>query len=669
MSLPPIKKISLPPLSKTSLSTKETSTNSKSPKNVKSKKLPKLSPPKLVKSPTKKSVAKKKSTTKSVSKSPRKLPPKPKKSVTKTKTKKDLTKHLNTFFPVRNKIKPKPVEGKNYTNETLTYMTPKVRADETTKIIVDKMKELDIIPFGIFEVGAGMGGNTLSFLDNKDISYVVSYEINPERRQMLINNISMYDLSDKSFVPEDEFNGVPETYQNVVLYFDPPWLPSEIKGDESSKSDYLLSGIKMSGKTLEDWIKECKNCALVGLKVPPGYKLESLPNHNVEILNLRKSDLIIITPKEKPIIKEFIETVDQDYLEWRNNLKTYLRDDLLAKILPNPELREKMVSDEAMEIWEVAFTHESFNPNIGENYEEMELYGDRVMGVNFLKYMMQRFPTITRSQLSELRTNYLAKKFQSDLSQSLGLGNYVRTRFKKSTHVFEDVLESFFGALDLVGDKVFKFGAGMGLAYNMVMNIFKDVEIDWVLTKGNPKTRIKELYEGLGWTNPKEGEKVPEEADEDDEGNVTFTITITNRGMEHLRELGVPITTSVISRETDTTKKKASDKAYKKAVENFERLGIDDEWVARVKGNRDFNNPELIGYVAAARNRILQEGFEDFYFNEYHVKSKTGKRGTDKYVQLIGIRPNGRKEVVIMTETPVEDLLEGKKELLSDYAR
>ena len=75
-----------------------------------------------------------------------------------------------------------------------------------------------------------------------------------------------------------------------------------------------------------------------------------------------------------------------------------------------------MVNDESMKIWEVAFTHESMNPTRGENYEEIELYGDTCIEQAYTKYIMYAYPEFNRSQLSELRTTYLAKPFQAQLS-------------------------------------------------------------------------------------------------------------------------------------------------------------------------------------------------------------------------------------------------------------
>ena len=65
---------------------------------------------------------------------------------------KDPRNYLHTYFGVRNKIKGEPIEGVNYTLETLTYMTSHNRADQITQMIVDRMKQLgQKIPFGTFE--------------------------------------------------------------------------------------------------------------------------------------------------------------------------------------------------------------------------------------------------------------------------------------------------------------------------------------------------------------------------------------------------------------------------------------------------------------------------------------------------------------------------------------
>ena len=283
--------------------------------------------------------------------------------------------------------------------------------------------------------------------------------------------------------------------------------------------------------------------------------------------------------------------------------------------------------------------------------------------------MIASYPEITRSELSEFRTKYLAKGFQSQLSGSLGFGPHIRLRFRKNTHILEDVLESFFGALDLVADQEFKFGTGSGLVYNMLVELYKDVEVDWDVTLGNSKTRVKEFYEGLNIVNPKLKEKVPEEAIENDDGTTTFSILIPPIGMAFFKSLGKELKSNVISRVTDNTKKIASNKAYNIAVRNLENLGITDDFLDNFKKSKDLANQELIPYIESISNRLNLEGYVDFRLKEHHVKAKPGvKQTTSKYIQLIGIDKNGRKSILSMTSDPVADVLEGKKYVLEKYA-
>ncbi len=181
---------------------------------------------------------------------------------------KDPRQHIETFFGLRNGIQPFPIEGKNYTLETLTYMTSFNRANQMTQIIVDEMKSLGHNTFDVYEAGAGIGGNTLSFADSPNINKVFAYEILPERREMLRRNVEMYKFGNKVEVLDDPFT---TASCGNVLFIDAPWLTGK---EEASKQNYILQGMSLGGKTLEEWIVGCEQCALVAFKVPPGYKLQ-----------------------------------------------------------------------------------------------------------------------------------------------------------------------------------------------------------------------------------------------------------------------------------------------------------------------------------------------------------------------------------------------------------
>jgi dsRNA-specific ribonuclease len=628
-----------------------------------------------------------------------------------TKPLKDPRQHLETFFGTRNGIVGNPIEGVNYTLETLYYMTSHNRANQITDLIINKMKELGHnhqtksadrsqgdykIPFAVYECCAGMGGNTMSFLDNPNISYVVSYECLPERREMFKRNIAMYELNKngRSIAPDTPFVDPPCSNIPIVRYFDPPWMSESIKGQHGTKNDYILSGMKVGEKTLEEWIVSCPHCPLTVIRVPPGYKLKATPGFTVESLLIKNSLLLMSYPdtlksggsisshpaalkttpsnlslsacKRPLLLQKKAQEVAEEKV-WKQGLKEYLRNTVLPLAISNESALDKLVSDEAMDVWVKAFTHESFNPNQNYNYEELELYGDLVMGVNFIKFLRQSYPEITRSQLSEFRTIYLAKNFQAGISLKLGMGAYVRTRYKKSMHVYEDILESLFGALDLIGDLVFKFGAGGGLAFNLIVALYKDVELDWNITKGNPKTQVKQIFERLGLVSPKKQERIPEDSVEDESGKITFTISFPLSSLDLLRSYGIKVTSPIVARYTDVSKKRASDNAYILAVSNLAKMGITEEWVNEIRGRKDLDNPELIPYINSAMERLREEGFDRFYFEEHHVKGKIGGLTTSKYVQMIGVNKEGRKEILTMTD-PIDNVLEGKKQLLSSYA-
>jgi len=599
--------------------------------------------------------------------------------------------YIDTFFGTRNGIKGNPVENVNYTAETITYMTPKNRGDEIVKIIVDRIKERQLkIPFGVFECCAGIGGNTLSFLDSPNVEWTVSYEINTERRDMLRRNISMYKLESRCFIPNEGFGGVPPQYVGSVLYFDPPWLPSHIKGNQSTKEDYVLHGIKIGSKTLEEWISESRHCSMIVMRVPPGYKLDPTPGFKYEsmLLGPKKNSLLIIAYPETAIqappktaiqsppkivnqtaVQTGIQTAvqtppspqtekfqDDLNMEWYEGLRNYLRDQVLPLVVKSPDHRNKLVSDEAMKVWIICFTHESYNPNVGQNYEELELVGDHSMESNFMMYLYLNYPGMTRSDLSQLKSHYMSKPAQAVMSLKLGLNKWVRYRtININMHTFEDIIESFFGGLHILGDQVFKFGAGNGLCYAMINWLFSDTPVDREFTKGKPKTIIKETFEMLHW-----GVAVETYEKNPNTNLTTVTISFPAEAMATLQSLGVKLQSPVIAVEEGYTKKIASDKAYDIALQKIRNIGITEEWVTSVRGTRNMRNPELAPFIEPVQAKIKSQGLKGFY------ASKVQQTSNGKMFQLIGIKQDGSRVILEETDQPMDDT-EGKKTLFMKY--
>jgi dsRNA-specific ribonuclease/16S rRNA G966 N2-methylase RsmD len=200
----------------------------------------------------------------------------------------DRTEFWKNYFPVRNGVKPETFlkEGRNYTNETIHYMSKhriaRTITDKVEAIINDK-------PYFLIDMTAGIGGNVLEFLSRKNCASVMAFERDPMRRLMLQRNIMGYKFGDKAIVPNGENHkdiiGITgeedfSDYKNAVFFFDPPWLPENYKnaGKDDYKKNYILKDMKVGNLTLEEWIIKLTDIAyMVVIRGPPGYQLDSVP--------------------------------------------------------------------------------------------------------------------------------------------------------------------------------------------------------------------------------------------------------------------------------------------------------------------------------------------------------------------------------------------------------
>lgn len=412
---------------------------------------------------------------------------------------------------------------------------------------------------------------------------------------------------------------------------------------------------------------------------------------------------------------------------WENGLKNFLYNQILPMAEPDPGRRRKLVDKclhknfDPMTKWKIAFTHESYNPNVGENYEELENYGDTVMKKIFTKYLMQKYPGINRAELSEMSHHYMSKPLQSPIALELGLHDWVRTPIDKNTHLFEDLLESFFGALSEVGDQVFAVGAGDSLCTTLLVNIYKDKQLDLNVLKGHAKTQVKNIFEKLNWVDKKKKKDTFSKADmmkslenqiknltdrmrwlsgtpdalktinselksitdrlnlidsKDNKSDVikeieqwspdesgtggTLTLKFTPEALKFLSQAGLNLNSDIMVTQQASTKKLAMSLAYPKVLELLNSIGITDEYVEAYKYKNEFQDPEVAIYYPTAVQRLTKEGYSDMYFKLPRI----GNKGC--YVQLIGVLPDGRLNVIQTVTT--SSIQEGKREAVRRYA-
>ena len=328
--------------------------------------------------------------------------------------------------------------------------------------------------------------------------------------------------------------------------------------------------------------------------------------------------------------------------------------------------RLKLVGQDAMNYWIVAFTHKSFNRNPESNNEVLEHLGDKVTGLTFDKYLITKFPTITESEASELGSAYMSKEFQAETAVNLGLVPWVRILVDRSKHVREDLFEAIFGALFQIGDNIFTSGAGYVLCYNAIVNLFEGIQIDFRLARGHPKTQVKNIFEKLHWYFDNQvsvGELgIPVQGDD----GWRLILRFTPIALQDLRtNFGARNIVSDILADARSTSKPAVEKeAFAAALKKLASYGITTDWSDQVSEVRKMQSSDLAPYWPTATNRMQQDGYTSLDF----PKPRKGEHVT--YVQLVGIRKDGKKDILITIEDDTgAGVIDLQKKALQQYGQ
>ena len=349
---------------------------------------------------------------------------------------------------------------------------------------------------------------------------------------------------------------------------------------------------------------------------------------------------------------------EEDEYKWLLGLQQFLYSNLLPLAEPNDSRRLQLVDQDAMTVWMITFTHESHNPNVGENYEELEKLGDVVMKMFFINYLMKRFPRITRLQLSELNNRYMSKEEQAPVAKKLGLQNWIRTPLDVNKQMTEDILEAVFGALLQIGDAV-KLGLGYVLCYNLFVNIYNEINIDMSYARGHVKTQVQQLFSKLHWGKVIEIWQPSEYAEGGSIAGGTLILKFTPQALKHLSTLNIDVPSPILASADGPTKKTASSSVYAIALKHLTDLGITKEWADIQRGQTEFNHPEFAAYYPAALSKLRQLG----YVNMYSDILVTFKGYT---AQLIGVRSDNG--LTVLTTAFASTELEAKKEALRQFS-
>ena len=178
----------------------------------------------------------------------------------------------------------------------------------------------------------------------------------------------------------------------------------------------------------------------------------------------------------------------------------------LQNLLKRSHLKQKyidqMLSPTYLHIYEDAFTHPSINPD--RNYEFLEILGDVTCNKIIVWYIKERFPFLCNTEgvkvIARLRINLVSKKNFSGLSEKLGFEPFItcdaEIRQQRIKSILEDVFEAFFGATELIIDRIMSPGAGYGICLRLFSAILDDIDISLRYEDlYDPITRLKETFD------------------------------------------------------------------------------------------------------------------------------------------------------------------------------
>jgi dsRNA-specific ribonuclease len=331
---------------------------------------------------------------------------------------------------------------------------------------------------------------------------------------------------------------------------------------------------------------------------------------------------------------------------------------------------EHYLSDDSMEIWKQAFTHESYDPEPSNNYEPLETEGDRVLDLVFTSYIMKYYKQylkkeITPQFITNLKHYYMSKMQQGELSEKLNLPSQILISplITIDINIVEDLFESFFGALYQIGNNLI-YGFGMMTSYSFFEMLFNDVDIDENKRFGDSKTIVIQMFEQMGWG--KEGPTVKTTSETDQDGKISHIVSLSfnQASKDYLQPLldkkkyKIP---DIITTKKSPSIRRAENDAYSFFELYLSKIGITRDYVKKFREKQVF---QVYGdlYVMA-KNKSQRQGYKSLSFNQ----QRTGVDKKKFYVQLIGLSIEDKS---VMLDSALGDTAaEGRQKVLENYTR
>jgi len=151
-----------------------------------------------------------------------------------------------------------------------------------------------------------------------------------------------------------------------------------------------------------------------------------------------------------------------------------------------------------LDIYKLALSHRSYNPNTKNNNERLEFLGDAIIEFIVTDYLYNKYPEFDEGKLSQIRSMVVSANYLTSFAQELGIDDILllgkgeeANGGRRKISILSDAMESLIGAIYICEgiDKTRNFC----LPYiEKTTNILIDSD-----ELKNPKTKIQEISQKL----------------------------------------------------------------------------------------------------------------------------------------------------------------------------
>ena len=590
------------------------------------------------------------------------------------------------YFSEINGISPKIKYGVNYTNESLENFPDIQDSEKLKSFFKEGIKNPNFKT--LIEVGADIGIFSLFFAsipdDKKAFRNIISFETDPNKFKMLEHNISAYGLNDKikamnvdfetqsledlgsilflnGFVNNGyytkKFGEILNKYSNkfgAIIIFT---RQSEAKKNFSEYKSMGLRGFSLVDK--KDYViyfyinNIAKDVVQKEVITTNQDKLELTRSFNESFKNqLEWYDYCnSIVPSNRETFGSTAWFSNMLTSQWLEDFQYYIKS-LLSYVVKDEKILKDMISESNMLIWVKAVSHVTINTNM--NYEKLEKIGDALLKNIFPYFLNKKNPNFTEHEITSFGSYYMSKRKQGLFAKQMKLHEWLLCEYQDPNYekIHEDLFESFFGALETVGDTIAPcYGTICGRNYMIAM--FKNEAFDYDIAKP-PKTELQQRGTALGFdVKDKDGgvKMKSQEFDEQilhtiffqDAAKVNSILTVEGINIESIRVKNIQYQPNCIYLSqtlVDVDNENGAVEAWGEALRHVEKFGYTESNVNNIKlkrllskQNQRVQNSLIVKYKSA--------GYD--YVKFLHPQSSK-KHNSSKIAILVGTKPNSKFE-------------------------